>query len=94
MKQPQWDHHRKNTRDASGLRAVEWYDVTKETLGRYSQVRRGDTLWQLKMDLHCWFVHKHAVLQDALYGGVILEIDVHNAVVCDCFFSKSSQFLC
>lgn len=85
-----WVHRKKTkkagrTFDAFAGRAVEWYRIADQAAVRYYSVPTGDRVrYTLKSSIHSWLLRKHAVLQDALEKVVILQIDVLNAVVCDC----------
>ena len=75
------------TFDASARRAIEWHRITEAVVQPYyvfAQKNFPGRLYEVKKKLFFWFSHKHAVLQDALKKGDILQVDVLNAVVCDC----------
>lgn len=74
-------------------RLVNWYQVANTAIKRYNHVAGGHELWWLKENLHLWVSHKHDVFKDALDRGDILQIDVLNAVVCDCSSRKFSHFI-
>lgn len=74
-------------------RLVNWYKVANTAIKRYNHVAKGQELWWLKENLHLWVSHKKDVLKDALDRGDILQIDVLNAVVCDCSSRNFSYFI-